>query len=148
MSFFDQTVYGAVTMSVIKQTESWKSQCNSSGQIPTTHLFNQVIEQALYELGYDNSVDPSFNKKKRYTKEKFQNVRSGHNPRVVFNTTVFRFPVRKDFKYKDIYNKYDIVHFGDENFTGWNKSHVKMDEFGNSYQNTYTRNNINEECEG
>ena len=74
MSFFDQTVYGAVTMSVIKQTESWKSQCNSSGQIPTTHLFNQVIEQALYELGYDNSVDPSFNKKKRYTKEKFQNM--------------------------------------------------------------------------
>ena len=145
MSFFSQTVYGAVTMSVVKETESWKTHCDNTGKIPTTHLFNQVLEQALYELGYDNSVDPVLKKKKRYKKEKFQNVRSSNDNTVVFNTTVFRFPVRKDFKYKDIYNKHEIVHFGLENFTGWKQSHIKMEDFGNSYQPIYTKNEDKED---
>lgn len=144
MAFFDQTVYGAVSMSVIKQTDSWKKVCDPSGKIPK-EKFTIVIEQALYELGYDNSVDPILKKKKRYIKDTFQNIRSGHNPRVVFNTTVFRFPVRKDFKYKDIYNKHDVVHFGNENFTAWKKSHTKLEDFGNQYQPIYVRNNNEEE---
>lgn len=147
MAFFDKTVYGSVSMSVIKETDSWKKACDSVGRIPRGQ-FTVVVEQALYELGYDNSYDPILKKKKRYTKSTFQNIRSGHNPRVVFNTTVFRFPVRDDFRFKGIYNKHDIVHFGNENFTAWKKSHTKLEDFGNSYQAVYTRNNNNEECEG
>lgn len=125
MSLINEVVWGSVTIETVKSTEVWKKNSDSSGTIPREN-FENTLKLALVELGHDTQ-------RSGFIKEFGVNIRSNGSKRVVFNTTVFRFPVRDSFKYKRAYERNEILHHGTENFMGWGISHNRMDDFGNEY---------------
>ena len=52
---------------------------------------------------------------------------------VVTTIDVWCLQILQDYKYKRIYQGVDILHFGEEDFTGWGSSHIKMEDFGNEH---------------
>lgn len=126
MSLINTTVWATVSMSTIKATPVWKQQLeNHDGNIPQ-NLHNATIKAALVMLGMSEDGN--------YTIERNVNIRSNNNRCVVFaNTTLYTFPVKSDCKFKRVYQNNDILHFGDEDFTGWGASHIKMEDFGNEH---------------
>lgn len=126
MSLINTTIWATVSMPTIKATPVWKEHQDSSGKIPR-EKYKQVLRDALVFLGHDEKVGG-------YSKEHNVNIRSNNGLQIVYaNTTLFTFPVRSSYPYKRAYQKSDILHFGDEGFTGWGISHIKMDDFGNEH---------------
>ena len=126
MSLINTTVWATVSMSTIEATPVWKDQlAKNDGQIPH-NKFNSAVKAALVMLGMSENGT--------YTIERNVNIRSNENRRVVFaNTTLYTFPVRSDCPFKRVYQNNDILHFGEEGFTGWGVSHIKMEDFGNEH---------------
>ncbi|ATI15813.1 hypothetical protein JR318_gp167 [Escherichia phage vB_vPM_PD06] len=126
MSLINTTIWATVSMSTIKATPIWKEMAKKHGGKIPHEYHNTTLRAALVMLGM--STDG------HYTVERGVNIRSNNNRRVVFaNTTLYTFPVRQDYKYKRIYQGVDILHFGEEDFTGWGSSHIKMEDFGNEH---------------
>ncbi|AOQ27235.1 hypothetical protein NWUPM3A1_93 [Escherichia phage vB_EcoM_3A1_SA_NWU] len=126
MSLVNTTTWATVSMSTVMSTPIWKLESNKhNGNIPHEKQ-NAVIRASLVMLGMAEDS--------HYSVERNVNIRSNNDKRVVFaNTTLFTFPVSPNCGFKRIYQENDIFHFGDEEFTGWGASHIKMDDFGNSY---------------
>jgi hypothetical protein len=120
------TIYGSVSMTTIKATPIWKEVCDATGTVPK-EIYNRTLKLALKFLGWDDE-------KGGYVKERDLHIRSSISTGLVHKTSVFRFPVSDTYEYKRIYSKLDILHVGDEMFTGWNDSHVKLSDFGNEEQ--------------
>lgn len=126
MSLINTTVWATVSMSTIEATPIWqKEKEKHEGYIPQAKQ-NSVIKAALVMLG--------MNEDGHYTVERNVNIRSNSDRCVVFaNTALYTFPVRHDCAFKRVYQNCDIFHFGDEGFTGWGASHIKMEDFGNEH---------------
>lgn len=126
MSLINTTVWATVSMSTIEATPIWQEKLSqNNGNIPR-EKYNSTVKAALVMLGM--SEDGT------YTIERNVNIRSNNDRRVVFaNTTLYTFPVRSDCPFKRVYQNNDILHYGDEGFTGWGVSHIKMEDFGNEH---------------
>lgn len=126
MSLVNTTTWATVSMSTVMSTPIWQLEAKKhNGQIPHAKL-NDVLRASLVMLGMSEDS--------HYSVERNVNIRSNNDNRVVFaNTTLYTFPVADNCAFKSIYQNNDIFHFGDEEFTGWGASHIKMDDFGNSY---------------
>lgn len=126
MSLINTTVWATVSLSTIQATPIWQQQlAKYNGEIPS-NVFNGTVRAALVMLGMSETG--------RYTVEKNVNIRSNNSRQVVYaNTTLYTFPVSHDCKFKRVYQNCDILHYGDEEFTGWGVSHIKMDDFGNEH---------------
>lgn len=126
MSLINTTVWATVSMSTIEATPIWQEKlAQHNGYIPKQE-YGTVLKQALVTLGM--ASDGS------YTVERNVNIRSNNDLRTVFaNTTLYTFPVRSDYPYKRVYQNRDILHYGEEGFTGWGVSHIKMEDFGNEH---------------
>lgn len=120
------TIYGSVSMTTIKATPIWKDHADENGNVPQT-IYNETLKKALVFLGWDAI-------KGGYVKERGLHIRSLESTEVVFKTSVFRFPVRESCEFKRVYEKLDILHVGEEMFTGWSHSHTKLADFGNDEQ--------------
>lgn len=126
MSLVNTTIWATVSMSTIQATPIWQSETQKYNGVIPSSKYNAIIKSALVTLG--------MNEEGHYTVENNVNIRSNNNLRVVYaNTTLFTFPVNPSCKFKRIYQNRDILHFGDEDFTGWNTSHIKMEDFGNEH---------------
>ena len=126
MSLINTTVWATVSMSTIKSTPVWQEHQDATGKVPRSE-YKETLRAALYFLGHDEDSGG-------YTKEANVNIRSNMSRQaVIVNTTLFTFPVRTNYPYKRVYQKADVLHFGDEGFAGWGISHIKMEDFGNEH---------------
>lgn len=126
MSLINTTVWATVTMSTIESTPIWKEKLSQhNGKIPRDK-YNSTLKAALVILGMSEEGN--------YSVEKNINIRSNNDRQTVFvNTTLYTFPVRPDYPFKRVYQNNDILHFGEESFSGWGVSHLKMEDFGNDH---------------
>lgn len=126
MSLVNTTTWATVSLSTIKATPIWKSEEErNNGKIPHDR-YNSVIKAALVTLG--------MNERSHFSMERNVNIRSNEDRSVVFaNTTLYTFPVESSCPFIRVYQKNDILHFGEEDFEGWGVSHIKMEDFGNEY---------------
>lgn len=126
MKELNQTVWASVTIDTIKATDIWKKYViNEKGEVPA-NKYNNILNAALYEIGYD------IDKGSSYTKNKDVYVRSSNcgsvSNQVLYKTTIYSFPVRDNFKYKDKYLAVDMVHLHADNTEKENYIHIE--DFG------------------
>lgn len=125
MKELNKTVWACVSIETVKGTDIWKKYQDKSGKIPRDK-FSNVMKAALYEIGYD--IDKGIS----YKKDSNVHIRSTNcgciSNQVLYKTTVYSFPVRENFKYKDKYNLVDMVHL---NTTNTDKSkYIHIEDFG------------------
>lgn len=126
MSLLNTTIWATVSMSTIKATPIWQEKQDSNGRV-SEDKYVSVIRAALHYLGHDTNNG-------NYTQERNVNIRSNENNRIVYaKTTLFTFPVRRSYPFKRVYENCDILHIGNEEFSGWGSSHIKMEDFGNDH---------------
>ena len=126
MSLINTTVWATVSMSTVEATPVWQEQLQKNNGIIPKAQYNGTIKAALIMLGMPHDGS--------YSVDREVNIRSNNDRRVVYaKTTLFTFPVRSDCPFKRIYETRDILHVGDEQFTGWGSSHIKMEDFGNEH---------------
>lgn len=125
MSLFNHTVWGNVSIEVVKMTDSWKKAESTTGI--TGDNYRTAVAQGLVELGMDT-------KKLKFTEEK-ANIRCDKRKDVVCHTTVFRFAVKDNYRYKAVYerNKSEIVHV-DNGEIIYGVDYTHLDNFGNVEQ--------------
>lgn len=126
MSLINNTIWATVSMSTIKATPIWQKYSDDSGNI-SKDRHKHVLKAALVYLGYDEKAG-------NYSREENVNIRSNEDRKFVYaNTTLYTFPVRNNYAYKKMYQRNDIIHAGAEDFSGWGRSHFKMEDFGNEH---------------
>lgn len=125
MSLVNTTTWATVSMSTIMSTPIWQQEVQRHGTRIRHDRQADLIRAALVFLGMKEDGN--------YSVERNVNIRScNDNSLVYINTTLYTFAVKENCPFKSIYQKNDILHFGEE-FGGWGVTHIKMDDFGNSY---------------
>ena len=126
MALFDSRVFANVSIGVVKLTNSWKL-AEANGGVSGAD-YRKVVTQGLIELGMDTNVI-------KFTEER-ASIRSSQRKDVVCHTTVFRFAVKKDFRYKNMYtrNKYEVLHIDPKGEMIFGEMFTHIDDFGNEYQ--------------
>jgi len=118
------TTYGSVSMTTIKQTPVWLAAA-VDGYVPK-EILSKTIKQALVSLGWD--LD-----KEGYTREIEANIRSNLSNELIYVVDVYRFPVKDDCVFKSLYEKTEVLHYGQETISG-NNRYIRLKDFGNEEQ--------------
>lgn len=103
MSLFNSSVYGSITLDLLKQTDIWKAnvikQGPKAGRVPS-HILRAILDLCGFDLEH-NTKKPfsSFKKTIRHFKE----------PTKGYETVIFNGRIKDTCSFKSLYSKTDIV---------------------------------------
>lgn len=115
------TLWGSVSIEYLRATPVWKHYQDETGRIPHA-MYKNVMKAVLYYLGMDIDNDHGFTQQKGF-------IRDQRDATKGIKTLIYTFPVRKDYRYKDIYLNSDILSGkAQDNIRGYNLS-----DYGTQY---------------